>query len=83
MDKTKDLLNYHQIYFDVIESSNIKRTFVIRSSKDTTEKILFPERWERKALHQFLAPAWAIVDYKRQPPTKNKKDILKNFHRLR
>ena len=44
VDKTKDWLNYHKIYFDVIESSNIKRKFVIRSSKDTTEKILFPER---------------------------------------
>ena len=80
-DKTKDWLNYQKIYF-VTESSNIKRKFAIRSNKDSTDKILFPGKWERKALHQFLARAWATEGYKRQPTTTDR-DMLKNFHLLR
>ena len=81
-DKIKYWLNYQKIYFDVTESTNMKRKFVVRSSKDSTDKMLFPEKWERKAVHEFLARVSVTEDYK-LPPTKNERDMLKNFRRLR
>ena len=86
-ETTEDCQNYHKNYLDVHESFNMKKKSVsgyLRSNKGSTNRMLFPEKWERMAVQRFVTRLYTddnMEGYKKQP-TKNERDLLKRLHRL-